>query len=133
MKKKINNKDENLIYLSAKETAVDLRSILKSKKFNIEKLIVYESKKVKVINNFILDLIKSKQLNFVSFFSKKTAQAFNEIIFKYKLRKYLNNVECISLSKEIEKKIKKNNFKKYHVCANPDRESFLKFINQKLF
>ena len=133
IEKKINNKDENLIYLSAKETAVDLSSILKSKKFNIEKVIVYESKKVKVINNFILDLIKSKQLNFVSFFSKKTAQAFNEIIFKYKLRKYLNNVECISLSKEIEKKIKKNNFKKYHVCANPDRESFLKFINQKLF
>ena len=39
---------------------------------------------------------------------------------------------CISLSKEIEKIVKKNNFKNYYKCSNPDRESFLKLINQKL-
>ena len=46
--------------------------------------------------------------------------------------KYLNSIECISLSKEIEKLVKKNNFRNYYVCANSDRESFLKLINQNL-
>ena len=135
IKKKIKNKSEKLLYISAKETAVNLTSILKSNKFNIKKLTVYESKKIKIINKSILDLIKSNQLNFVSFFSKKTAQAFNELTTKYKLQKHLRNISCVSLSKEIEKLLKKNNFKKYYLCSNPDRESFLKllkFINQNM-
>ena len=56
----------------------------------------------------------------------------SEKILKYKLKKYLSSIECICLSKEIEKLLKKNNFRKYYVCGNADRESFLKFINQKL-
>ena len=70
-----------------------------------------------------------------TFFSKKTAQAFNELTTKYKLQKHLRNISCVSLSKEIEKLLKKNNFKKYYLCSNPDRESFLKllkFINQNM-
>ena len=39
------------------------------------------------------------------------------------------NMECISLSSTIEKIVKKNNFKKYYICSNPDRKSFLKLIN----
>ena len=66
---------------------------------------------------------------FISFFSKKTAIAFNQLVSKYKLQGSLTNTECISLSTSIEKIVKKNNFKKYYVCFNPDRESFLKLIN----
>ena len=129
LKKKINNKKEKLVYISAKQTAVDLYSILKKNNFNIKKVSVYESISVKSVNKNILDKIKSNQLNFISFFSKKTAQSFNQVVFKYKLKNYLNNIECISLSREIEKLVKKNNFKKYYVCINPDRESFLKLLN----
>ena len=128
IEKKIKNKDKKLIYISAKQTAVNLNSILKKKKFNIKKVVVYESKKVKIINKSILDIIKSNQLNFISFFSKRTAYAFNNLILKYKLKKYLSSIECICLSKEIENLLKKNNFKKYHLCATPDRESFLKLL-----
>tara|TARA_Y100000590_G_scaffold218071_1_gene246983 strand:+ start:4259 stop:5920 length:1662 start_codon:yes stop_codon:yes gene_type:complete len=134
IEKKIKNKDKKLLYISAKQTAVNLNSILKKKKFNIKKIVVYESKKVKIINKSILDIIKSNQLDFISFFSKRTAETFNELISKYKLQKYLSNMECISLSREIEKVAKKNNFKKNYVCVNPDRESFLrllKIINRK--
>ena len=132
IKEKIKNKKERLVYISSKQTTVNLESILKSKKFNIKKVVVYESNKVKNINNSILKVIKSNQLNFISFFSKRTAHAFNNLILKYKLKKYLSSIECICLSKEIEKLLKKNNFRKYYVCGNADRESFLKFINQKL-
>ena len=110
--------------------------ILKSKKFFVKKIVVYESKKIKIIDKSILDTIKTNQLNFISFFSKKTVETFNQLVLKYKLQNYLSNVECISFSNEIEKLAKKNNFKEYYVCTNPDRKSFLKlikFINQKLF
>ena len=73
--------------------------------------------------------MRSNQLNFITFFSKKTAIAFNQLVFKYKLKKYLINMECISLSTAVEKIVKKNNFKKYYVCSNPDRKSFLKLVN----
>ena len=129
---KINKLKNKLIYISAKETAVNLSSILILKKFNVERLIAYESKKIKNINKSVLNIIKSDQINFISFFSKKSAQAFNDAIIKYNLKKYLRNMGCISLSKEIEKIVKKNNFKNYYKCSNPDRESFLKLINQKL-
>ena len=132
IEKKINNKKEKLVYVSAKETSVNLISILRKKGFNINKVIVYEAKKIKVINKNILEKIKSNQLNFISFFSKKTAESFNSVVLKYKLREYLKNIGCISLSSEIENSLKKNNFKDYYVCPSPDRKSFLKFINQKL-
>jgi len=117
------------VYISAKQTAANLPLILKSKKFNIKKIVIYESEKIKKIQKSILDLIRSNKLNFVTFFSKKTAIAFNQLVLKYKLKKYLMNMECISLSSTIEKIVKKNNFKKYYICSNPDRKSFLKLIN----
>ena len=127
--KKIKNRSKKLVYISAKETSVNLPLILKSKKFNVQKIIVYESEKIKKIQRSILNLIKLNKINFVTFFSKKTAIAFNQLILKYKLKKYLINIECISLSNSIEKIAKKNNFKKYYVCANSDRKSFLELIN----
>ena len=127
--KKIKDKKKKIVYISAKQTAVNLPLILKSKKFNIKKIVIYESEKIKKIQKSILGLIKSNKLNFVTFFSKKTAIAFNKLVLKYKLKKYLMNMECISLSSTIEKIVKKNNFKKYYICSNPDRKSFLKLIN----
>ena len=127
--KKIKDRSKKLVYISAKQTAVNLPLILKSKKFNVQKIIVYESEKIKKIQRSILNLIKLNKINFVTFFSKKTAIAFNQLILKYKLKKYLINIECISLSNSIEKIVKKNNFKKYYVCANSDRKSFLELIN----
>ena len=105
--KKIKNRSKKLVYISAKETSVNLPLILKSKKFDVKKIIVYESEKVKIIQKSILDLIKSNKINFVTFFSRKTAQTFNDLILKYKLHKYLSSIECISLSKEIEELLKK--------------------------
>ena len=127
--KKIKNKSEKLVYISAKETAVDLPLILNSKKFDVKKIIVYESEKIKIIQKSILDFIRLNKLNFITFFSKKTVIAFNQLVLKYKLKKYLMNMECISLSNSIEQIAKKNNFKKYYICSNPDRKSFLKLIN----
>ena len=127
--KKIKDREKKLVYISAKQTAANLPLILKSKKFNIKKIAIYESEKIKKIQKSILDLIRSNKLNFVTFFSKKTAIAFNQLVLKYKLKKYLMNMECISLSSTIEKIVKKNNFKKYYICSNPDRKSFLKLIN----
>ena len=136
IEKKIKNKKKKIVYISAKEVAINLPFILKTKKFFVKKIVVYESKKIKIIDKSILDTIKTNQLNFISFFSKKTVETFNQLVLKYKLQNYLSNVECISFSNEIEKLAKKNNFKEYYVCTNPDRKSFLKlikFINQKLF
>ena len=127
--KKIKNKKKKIVYISAKKTAVNLPLILKSKKINVKKMVIYESEKIKKIQRPILNLIKLNKINFVTFFSKKTAIAFNQLILKYKLKKYLINIECISLSNSIEKIVKKNNFKKYYVCANSDRKSFLELIN----
>ena len=127
--KKIKDKKKKLVYISAKQITENLPLILKSKKFNIKKIIVYESKKVKIIQKSILDLIKSNKINFITFFSKKTAIAFNQLVLKYKLQKYLLNMKCISLSNSIELIAKKNNFKKYYVCSNPNRKSFLELIN----
>jgi len=127
--KKIKNRSKKIVYISAKQTVVNLPLILKSKKFDVKKIIVYESEKIKNIKRSILDLIKSNKINFVTFFSKKTAFAFNQLVLRYKLQRYLMNMECISLSNSIEQIVKKNNFKKYYVCSNPDRKSFLKLIN----
>ena len=127
--KKIKDRSKKLVYISAKQTAVNLPLILKSKKIYVKKIVIYESKKIKTIQKPILNLIRLNKLNFVTFFSKKTAIAFNQLILKYKLEKYLLNVQCISLSNSIELIAKKNNFKKYYVCSNPNRKSFFELIN----
>ena len=127
--KKIKDRSKKLVYISAKQTAVNLPLILKSKKIYVKKIVIYESKKIKTMQKPILDLIRLNKLNFVTFFSKKTAITFNQLILKYKLQRYLMNTECISLSNSIEQIAKKNNFKKYYVSSNPDRKSFLKLIN----
>ena len=108
---------------------MNLPLILKSKKIYVKKIVIYESKKIKTIQKPILNLIRLNKLNFVTFFSKKTVIAFNQLVLKYKLKKYLMNMECISLSNSIEQIAKKNNFKKYYVCSDPNRKSFLKLIN----
>jgi len=127
--KKIKDRSKKLVYISAKQTAVNLPLILKSKKIYVKKIVIYESKKIKTIQKPILDLIRLNKLNFVTFFSRKTVITFNQLILKYKLQRYLMNTECISLSNSIEQIAKKNNFKKYYVSSNPDRKSFLKLIN----
>ena len=93
--KKIKDRSKKLVYISAKQTAVNLPLILKSKKIYVKKIVIYESKKIKTIQKPILNLIRLNKLNFVTFFSKKTAITFNQLILKYKLQRYLMNMNVL--------------------------------------
>ena len=127
--KKNKDKRKKIIYISGKQTSVNLTLILKSKKFNIKKVVAYESQKITSWDKSILNKIKFNQISYISFFSKRTAEAFNQLVNKYKLRRYLFNVVCISFSSEIENLLKKNNFRNYYLPSKPNGESFVKLLN----
>ena len=118
-----------LIYLSGKEITKNIDVILKKKGYSIKKIIVYKTEYVKQFTKNTINFIKTKKINFITFFSSRTANNFNLIIKKNELEIYLQNITCICLSQKIKKILKNNLFQKTHVCSTPDRAGFVKTIN----
>ncbi|MBX7145842.1 MAG: uroporphyrinogen-III synthase [Alphaproteobacteria bacterium] len=121
-----------LLYLAGEMVAHDLITPLKLKKFEIEKIILYQALPLQELTPQTTMMIQSNFIHYIVFFSPRTAFIFVNLIKNdYKLVQACKNIFALCLSPEISKEIDLFSWKKILIASEANQNSLLSLF--KLF
>lgn len=92
--------------------------------------IIYETEYISEFSTKILDAIKSEKIQFVSLFSKKTAEIFLTLIKNSNLERFCKKITFLCFSKNISQIMKDENLQS-DFSKKSDLESFVKLFKSK--
>mgnify|MGYP000988168017 CR=1 FL=1 len=117
-----------LIYASADVITTDLDTQLRNIGYDIERVIVYESRPVQEFSNNTISLIKERKINALTFYSQETAKHFLLLLEHYKLTAYTTNIVVFCMSQAIAKWLQKAQFHTILYPKHPNSDSMLELI-----
>ncbi len=129
IKSRLPFKTGTLLYLCGKHVSGDLKSELENVGFEIEKKEIYNAVAVSDLSDISKMQIKSGDIDYIPFYSKRSALIFIELAEKAKLLKYLTNVIVLCLSPSIEVIASSVNWKKVMTAKNPNQNNLYKLID----
>ena len=120
------------LYLCGKHVSGDLKSELENVGFKIEKKEIYDAVAVSDLNDMSKTQIKSGTIDYIPFYSKRSALIFIELVRKAELLKYLTNITVLCLSPSIEVIASSGNWKKIMTAKVPNQNSLFNLIDIEL-
>lgn len=124
-------KQETLLYLRGKSISANLKTLIPQINSNItiDETIIYNSNTCHNIPTDIIDLLKSKQIDYITFFSERTGKTFSNLIHHHNLTRTLEHIKCLCFSDKVLCSVKDLNWLSTHTCTNPTIESLLGMLH----
>ena len=125
-----NLKPENgpLVYLSGKNIAVDLVSILTTKDFSVQREIVYNAIAAKNLSEGTQKSLREQKIDAVLFFSPRTAFTFANLITKARLNDTTGSLSAVCLSETAADPIRNLGWREIVVAKTADQESLVQSL-----
>lgn len=117
-----------LLYLSAADIAQDLNELLKVENFQLDRTILYCAKAKTTFEEKTLDELRECKIDYIPFYSSRSALIFKDIIKNNKITEHLHNVTALCLSSNIENKVAELPWKKTIIANNPNETELFKLI-----
>ena len=99
--------------------------------YKTEKKIIYRTIFKSSFNHSTIKLLKNNKFSICLIFSKKNAEHFCNLVLKENLFQKCNNLEFLTLSKNITHVMKKNGYHKVAHSAQPNQSSLIKKLVKK--
>ena len=113
-----------LLYLRGASVSMDIKAALFRSKIAAEELIVYQTIPAQALSDQTTALLRSGKINAVTFYSKKTARIFADLIRTAALENTLVNIKALCLSDAVLECVRPLNWKSTHVSPAPDGDVF---------
>ena len=120
------------LYLRGKHISVNVKQILEQQNVDVQvdEATLYES----ITNKSIHPDAKSKlikgEIDYIAFFSERTAKAFNEVINGLELNRTLFNTKCLCFSDKVLCSVSNLNWQSTHTCKTPTLDSMMNLIDE---
>ncbi len=94
------NKSEKrrFLYLRGKDISFDIKGVLEAKSHIVDEIICYEARAVDKFSQDFLDYLSNNNISAISFFSKRTANIFIKLVYKYKIIDDLRDIKVLCIS-----------------------------------
>lgn len=117
----------NYLHIGGKHVAYPIAEKLRAFGTNCTHVPVYEAQKVSDISPDILDAIREKRIDVVTFYSKRTAEAFLDLAAQSGVVEALNTIKCLSISDAVLECVRLYNYEwnGLYVSSTPDRTGML--------
>jgi uroporphyrinogen-III synthase len=93
--------EANLLYLSGEHISTPIDELLYVQGFEVERQVVYEAQATDEITEETLSEIATQTIDFIPFFSERTARIFTQLIEEYVLTDYLRTIKPVCFSPAI--------------------------------
>ncbi|MCC3861870.1 uroporphyrinogen-III synthase [Pseudemcibacter aquimaris] len=124
----LNPKNGPLLYLSAQHVSKDLGQLLEKDNFYVNEIKVYEAVSKNTLSDKALNDIKSGAIDYIPFYSSRSALIFIETIKKAGLTDNLNGISALCMSSDIAKSISSVSWNDILIADQPDEEALLRLI-----
>ncbi len=119
-----------LLHIRGKDIAFDIAKELAKSGIIIDSLIIYKSEMVREIDDNILNAIKNREVDFISFYSYRSGKAFRYIVDKYNIGEYLSSIKCLCFSDMVLNSVKDIKWDCVAVCENPEEKAMIKLARE---
>ncbi|HPD83770.1 MAG TPA: uroporphyrinogen-III synthase [Alphaproteobacteria bacterium] len=119
--------DKRYLYLRGQHISKDLKKILTA--VRLEEVTVYHTEKIKQINSSLERDIEKEAIDFVLFYSKRTAEAFVEWVQMHHLEDFLRRTKALCLGDSMVKSVSVLQWKDIIVAMNPHQNGILALID----
>ncbi len=121
-----------LLYLSAKHIAGNLKEQLEGAGFKIDRQQIYQTNALKSLPVTIEKLIENDEINYIPFYSSRSALIFIELIKKAALENCLSNISALCLSPAVRAIIEPFHWKEIITADKPTQYDLFNKVNIEL-
>ncbi len=132
IKSMIYPKNGPLLYLSGVDVAGSLADDLKDVFFNVDVREIYKATAAENIHSDTLSLLQKGKIDYIPFYSPRSAHIFRELIKKAHAEETLANVTALCLSPAVKKVIAGIEWADIKVAKNPNQIDLYKMIDIEL-
>ena len=121
-----------LLHITGRTVAGDLSGSLSAGGFKVVRRTLYEAKPVSVLSEKASAAIKNQEIDYVLFFSPRTAVLFTKLVAEAGLTSNCRNLEAICLSEAVAAELSPNEWKVRRIAYEPTTDSLLCSIDDAL-
>lgn len=132
IKNSLNPENGPLLYLSGKHISGDLKAALEKIGFSVEKKEIYHMVALKNLSDKTKFQLENNNIDYIPFYSSRSALIFIELIKKANAEKYLRRIRALCLSPAIADVIKILNWQEIIIADKPTQYNLLQKINIEL-
>lgn len=122
----------SLLYLSAKHIFGDLKTDLETAGFTVDRREIYEMVASRSFSKKAKNLLERGEIDYIPFYSSRSALIFTELINKAGVEKYLKNISALCLSPAIKDVIRNLKWQQILTAEKPTQYDLFQQINIEL-
>ena len=126
---RLNPVDGPMLHIAGKTVAGDLSGALSADGFEVIRHTLYEARPVRALTQETVSAIRSGEIDYVLFFSPRTARVFSDLAAAAGLTAHCRNFEAICLSDAVAAELHSVNWKVRRTAAVPTSEALLRVID----
>jgi uroporphyrinogen-III synthase len=119
------------LHVRGQDVAFDLAGALEKSGHSVESIVVYEALKTSRFESEVRDALVSGRIKAVTFFSKRTAETFLELVHKEKLEAALRPIKALCISQSVLECVRPAQWLGVYVSASPDRAGMLNLLREE--
>lgn len=121
---------KKFLHLRGEHVAKPLAPALRKAGFAVDELIMYRAVPANALTPRCIAALKNGDIDVATFFSRRSALNFLELVEKQGLSHALKNIKALSISASVLKCVQPGEWKSTHIAQTPDREGFLKVLRR---
>lgn len=94
--------DKPILHIRGEHSAFPIEKSLKKKNIQVSALPVYSARQANDVNDQVLQALKGQEIKAVLLYSKRTAEAFLDILKRAEVIKYLQDVQILCISRNVQ-------------------------------
>lgn len=119
---------KRFLYLRGAEVSHDIAGILNIDDFKVDEITTYRARKVDSFSDDFIRLLKNEDVSAITFFSKRTAEHFLDLVNKHQLFMCLSDINALCISKSVLECVHSVFGERALVSQTPDFNGMAKLI-----
>ena len=124
----VSDKTKALLHVRGADTAFDMEGALGAAGYSTQNLVVYKAVKCEALSAEVEAAIKGGGVVAVTFFSKRTVEAFMVCVGRADLGNDLNHIKALCISDSVVKCVQPEIWQEAYAAEAPDRASMIDLI-----
>ncbi|MGB0630466.1 MAG: uroporphyrinogen-III synthase, partial [Alphaproteobacteria bacterium] len=126
---RLNPSEGPLLHIAGKTVAGDLSGALASDGLEVVRQTLYDAKPVRALTAETAAAIRNNEIDYVLFFSPRTARVFSDLVAAAGLTAQCRNFEAICLSEAVATELASSDWKVRRTAAAPTSEALLRTVD----
>ena len=120
------------VYVSGEHVRSDIGYLLSAGNMHVERLITYEAVASEQLSDTLVEQLRRRQLDAVTFLSPRAAQIFMALLHKAGMREAITSLRCFCMSEAIADSLRNQPWQQVHIAPEATLASLVECVDNAL-